>query len=90
MNHLTEATKMHTESELRHNPDLAPLSDVHWARAEQSNIDPEADYLVLTNGGEWRDVDLFIWPGIMVQKRLVPTYVRGRPVWIAKITRPAL
>lgn len=79
---------MHTESELRHSPRLAPLPDVKWHRADEAEIDEKADYLVLTNGGEWRDADLFVWYGMMVQRRLVPTYVRGRPVWIAKITRP--
>jgi hypothetical protein len=29
-----------------------------------------------------------IMPGTMVRRRLEPSYVRGRPEWIAKIVRP--
>jgi hypothetical protein len=59
-----------------------------WERADQATIDESAFYVVQTNGGEWRDFDLFILKGIMVAYRMNPSYVRGRPVWIAKITKP--
>lgn len=63
--------------------------DMQWKKAELVNIDLDAYYVVKDNGGEWRDFDLCILRGIMVAKRLDPEHVRGRPEWIAKITRPA-
>lgn len=59
-----------------------------WEKAEHVNIDDEAYYVVQTNGGEWRDFDLFVLRGALVNYRLNPDYVRGRPVWICKIIRP--
>ena len=63
---------------------------MNWERAETATIDPTCHYLVQHNGHEWRDFDLMIMPGMMVQRRLEPSYVRGRPEWVAKIVRPAL
>lgn len=60
-----------------------------WMPAALSNIDLDAYYLVKDNGGEWRDFDLHVMHGRMVAHRLNPDYVRGRPQWVAKITRPA-
>lgn len=60
-----------------------------WIKAELSNVDVDAYYLVKTNGEEWRDFDLCILRGYLVARKLDPDYVRGRPVWIAKITIPA-
>ena len=60
-----------------------------WEKAEKTDIDPNAYYVVQHNGHEWRDFDLAIMHGIMVLKRLEPDYVRGRPEWVAKIVRPA-
>lgn len=34
-----------------------------WIKAENADVDVNAIYLVLTNGGEWGDVDTFVWPG---------------------------
>lgn len=59
-----------------------------WEKAESANIDLGAFYLVKDNGGEWRDFDLSILKGPIVTYRLRPEIVRGRPVWIAKITNP--
>lgn len=59
-----------------------------WEKAEKADIDPGAYYLVQDNGHEWRDFDLSIMPGRMVTHKLEPHYVRGRPEWVAKITRP--
>ena len=59
-----------------------------WEKAEKTDIDPDAHYLVQDNGHEWRDFDLSIMIGRMVIHKLQPNYVRGRPEWIAKITRP--
>lgn len=59
-----------------------------WERADQATIDNSADYLVQTNGNEWRDQDRFVWPGIRVRHMMRPEIVRGRPVWIAKVTEP--
>lgn len=59
-----------------------------WERATDAVIDPDAYYVVQHNGHEWRDFDLAILRGTMVQFRLKPTYERGRPEWVAKINRP--
>lgn len=67
---------------------IRPAPPMNWERADEAEIDPHAYYVVQTNAGEWRDFDLVVLSGLMVQKKLEPSYVRGRPVWVAKITRP--
>lgn len=62
--------------------------DMHWEKAEEAVIDPDAYYVVQDNGGEWRDFDLCVIRGLMVERRLRPEHVRGRPQWVAKITNP--
>jgi hypothetical protein len=64
------------------------VTEMQWERAEEAQIDPSSYYVVQTNGGEWRDFDLSVWNGRIVQASMVPDYVRGRPVWVAKIIRP--
>lgn len=61
---------------------------MNWEKAETAEIDPKAFYLVQDNGHEWRDFDLSIIKGVLVIDRLKPDWVRGRPEWICKITRP--
>lgn len=61
---------------------------MHWERADEAKIDTEAYYVVQHNGHEWRDFDLAVLSGVMVKYRLLPTYVRGRPEWVAKVVRP--
>ena len=61
---------------------------MHWEDATKAEIDPKAYYFVQHNGGEWRDFDLGVISGTLVKIRLEPDYVRGRPIWVAKITRP--
>lgn len=63
---------------------------MNWEDATKASIDTESYYVVQTNGAEWRDFDLAIMPGKIVQFRLEPRYVRGRPVWISKITPPSI
>lgn len=58
------------------------------ADAAQHLIEDHTMYLVKTNGSEWRDGDLFIWPGVMVKNRMRPEIVRGRPTHISIITKP--
>jgi hypothetical protein len=57
--------------------------------ARSAAIDDSAYYIVQTNGAEWRDFDLAVLKGYMVRRRTENDYVRGRPVWVAKIVRPA-
>jgi hypothetical protein len=61
---------------------------MNWERAETAEIDFRAFYLVKDNGGEWRDFDLHIMRGQMVNHKLAPNYIRGRPEWICKIIAP--
>ena len=61
-----------------------------WERADEAMIDTDAYYIVQHNGHEWRDFDLAVMSGVMVKYRLLPNYVRGRPEWVAKVTRPTL
>lgn len=61
---------------------------MNWERAETAQIDVHAFYLVKDNGGEWRDFDLHIMRGTMVNHKLAPNYVRGRPEWIVRIEQP--
>ena len=56
-----------------------------WFEPLLNNIDDHAWYLVQTNGGEWRDHDVFVWTGYQVAAKLRPGYVRGRPTRVAKI-----
>lgn len=60
-----------------------------WEKAETATIDDDAYYLVHDNGHEWRDFDLSIQRGVLVRHKLEPSFVRGRPEWIAKIIRPS-
>lgn len=62
---------------------------ITWEKAAEAEIDEQSYYVVQHNGGEWRDFDLAVMSGPMVRRRLEQDYVRGRPVWIAKINRPA-
>ena len=57
-----------------------------WEDATKVEIDPKAYYVVQHNGGEWRDFDLGVLSGSLVKLRLEPNYVRGRPIWVAKVT----
>ncbi len=61
---------------------------MNWERAETAEIDFNAFYLVKDNGGEWRDFDLHVMRGQMVNHKLAPNYIRGRPEWVAKIIQP--
>jgi len=61
---------------------------MNWERAETASIDANAFYLVKDNGGEWRDFDLHVMRGTMINHKLAPNYVRGRPEWVCKITQP--
>ena len=56
-----------------------------WTRPDQIEIEDKQEYLVQTNGGEWRDVSLRMMPGIMLKHFMRPEVVRGKPLWIAKI-----
>jgi len=47
-----------------------------------------ATYLVRTNGAEWRDNDLHLWPAPLLTHHMRPEITRGRPVWVAKVTDP--
>ena len=60
-----------------------------WQPIETAQIDDTAEYLVLTNGGEWRDAGLLVRPGVAVRHMLRPNIVRGRPQFIIKIVRPS-
>lgn len=59
-----------------------------WMKAEGAVIDKDGNYLVKTNGAEWNDGDLKLLPGFVVKKLLEPNVVRGRAVWVARITDP--
>lgn len=61
---------------------------MQWENAKTAKIDLDAYYVVQTNAHEWRDFDLAVLAGHIVNFRLQPHYVRGRPEWIAKIVRP--
>jgi len=63
---------------------------MQWVDATKAKIEADAYYVVQHNGGEWRDFDLGVIKGVLVQRRLEPDYVRGRPIWVAKITNPNL
>jgi hypothetical protein len=66
-----------------------PPAASEWIDPMIDGVVEDAWYLVQTNGMEWRDHDLFIWPGLMVAMKLRPDYVRGRPILVARINRPA-
>lgn len=59
-----------------------------WKRPEEVEIDDRQEYIVHTNGGEWRDPDLRLMPGLMVKHFLKPQIVRGRPMWLAAVNPP--
>ena len=45
-------------------------------------------YLVKTNGAEWRDHDLHLWPAPLFEHHMRPEIIRGRPIWVAKVIDP--
>lgn len=51
-------------------------------------IDDGSHYLVKTNGEEWRESSLYVWPGIMLRKIIEQERVRQRPVRVALINDP--
>lgn len=59
-----------------------------WVDAR--TIEPELGkyYIVKTNGNEWRDFDLHLWPAPILAARLCEHIVRGKPMWVAEITEP--
>ena len=61
-----------------------------WVQADAADIDDAAHYLVKTNAGEWRDADLRVMKGYEVKRKREPSYIRGRPVLIARIIDPNL
>jgi hypothetical protein len=65
-------------------------ASTEWTTPVLAEIDDRADYLVKTNGGEWRDPDLHMWAGYRVKHMLGDNIVRGRPVLIARVIDPGL
>lgn len=61
---------------------------MRWQRAEDVIPEWGAMYLVKTNAGEWRDNDLYFWPAPLLERAMKPEIVRGRPIWVAKVTDP--
>lgn len=61
--------------------------DLVWEDAETAKIDESSYYLVKDNGGEWRDFDWHVIHGRLVSAHLAPTYIRGRPIWIARLEK---
>lgn len=69
---------------------MTDTAAAQWEAPHPLRVDDTAHYLVKTNGGEWRDPDLFLWRGYHVRERLKESYVRGRPVLIAKVADPEI
>jgi len=61
-----------------------------WEPADSVVIDEYdgADWLVKTNGDEWRDVSLRVMRSWQLRHELRPEVVRGRPIWVARIKTP--
>lgn len=64
------------------------MKAMKWMKAEGAVLEDGAEYLVKTNAGEWGDRDHEIMRPAMIRFRMSPHYVRGRPVWVARITDP--
>lgn len=56
-----------------------------WLHAETVEVRRDLYYLVKTNGAEWHDLDLFVWPGAMVAEKMRREILRGRPVWLCVV-----
>ena len=61
---------------------------MEWENPDDFPIDDRANYLVKTDGEEWRETSLFVWPGIMLRKIIEQNRVRQRPVWVMLIREP--
>lgn len=61
---------------------------MHWIKAEEVKIENGNYYLVRTNGREYGDHDLHLWPAPLLERHMRPEIVRGRPVWVALVTEP--
>lgn len=79
-----------TESRAKLRRRIERQAAAEWEAPHPLRVDDDDYYLVKTNGGEWRDPDLHLWRGYRVKACLVDTYVRGRPVLIAKVTDPEI
>jgi hypothetical protein len=61
---------------------------MNWVKAE--GFEPEYGkwYVVWTNGQEWHDPHIYIYPAILLDHYLKPDMVRGKPLWVAEVTDP--
>lgn len=59
-----------------------------WEPVATAQIDRSAYYLVKTNAFEWGDREWEVMSGSMVESKLAPHYIRGRPLFVSRITDP--
>ncbi len=53
-----------------------------WKEVKTLDLDSlSGNYVVKTNGGEWRDVDIFVWPAILLRKKIKLDLERGKPIY---------
>jgi hypothetical protein len=61
---------------------------MNWVKAEGFKPEYGKWYVVWTNGQEWHDHHIHLYPGTMLAHYLKPDMVRGRPLWVAEVTDP--
>ena len=61
---------------------------IPWRKPKDVEIQIGKMYLVWTNGQEWRDNHIHLWPAPMVSHNLKPEIIRGKILWIAEVTEP--
>jgi len=64
------------------------MPDMKWIAAEDARPKDGEMYVVKTNGADWSDCDLFIWPAPLLRAYMKPEIVRGRPLFVALVTNP--
>lgn len=68
---------------------MSQLGKVNWHQIDENFsvnlIEPRKQYLIRTNGMEWRDHDLKIELGTYFLRLLLPEIIRGRPIAYASI-----
>ena len=66
----------------------AMAQHMQWKQPSELKITRGRMYLVKTNGAEWRDNNLHLWPAPMVELALKWDIIRGEVLWIAEVTEP--
>lgn len=88
MSETVEANRAKQQAEWYARDMPIPSPTMDWKRPNEIKPEIGRQYVVITNGWEWRDVYIRTMTGYELLDRMRLEIVRGRPEWIAMITNP--